>query len=137
MTINRYAILDVNCDYEWGEWEDSAHHIFEASTPEEIMAELIRIGATDEGYSVEEYEADEDGEFLEGSDYDSVSNFIKRTCAARSVKTVCKMAGMTQKALSLRFGIPIRTVEDWCRGVSKCPEYTNLMMQEILGLYRR
>ena len=40
MTINRYAILDVNCDYEWGEWEDSAHHIFEASTPEEIMAEL-------------------------------------------------------------------------------------------------
>jgi DNA-binding transcriptional regulator YiaG len=135
MNINRYAILNCNCGK--APEEDVYAHIFEASTPEEIVAELIRIGATDEGYSVEEYEADEDGEFLEGSDYDSVSNFIKRTCAARSIKTVCKMAGMTQRALSLRFGIPIRTVEDWCRGVSKCPEYTNLMMQEILGLYRR
>lgn len=49
-----------------------------------------------------------------------------------TVKEFIKSTGMTQKQLSERFGIPRRTIEDWSRGVSKCPEYVVKMMQEVL-----
>jgi DNA-binding transcriptional regulator YiaG len=57
--------------------------------------------------------------------------------AHMSVKEICKTVGLTQAGLAQRFCIPKRTVEDWCRGVSKCPDYTRLMMMELLGLIRR
>ncbi len=131
-----YAILNVPCGYDFSDdMED--HAIFRAGSEEEINAELIRIGATDDRYSVEEYTVDEDGDFLAGSDYDTPSNCRKRVAAARSVKDICRMAGMTQTAVADYFWIPRRTFENWCAGVNACPEYTKLMMQEILGLYRR
>lgn len=132
----RYAIRDVPCDYDMDD-EPTDHHIYEADNMEAINAELIRIGADDEHYSIEEYTVDSDGEFYAGSDYDAPSNFRKRTAAARSVKQICKMAGMTQTAMADRFYIPQRTFGNWCTESRECPEYTKLMMQELLGLYRR
>ena len=99
--------------------------------------ELIRIGADNDHYSIEEYRVDADGEFYDGSDYDTPSNFRKRTAAQRSVKDICRMAGMTQTAMADYFSIPQRTFGNWCTGTRECPEYTKLMMQELLGLYRR
>lgn len=55
----------------------------------------------------------------------------------RSVKDIAKAAGMAQYRLAKHFCIPRRTMEDWCREVSRCPVYTRLMMQEVLGLVRR
>jgi len=49
-----------------------------------------------------------------------------------TVKEFIKSTGLTQKQLSERFGIPRRTIEDWSRGVSKCPDYVVSMMKEIL-----
>ena len=132
----RYAIRDVPYDCDMAD-EPTDRHIFEADNMEDINAELIRIGADDDHYSVEEYRADEDGEFFDGSDYDTPSNFRTRTAAARSVKEICKMAGMSQNAMADHFGIPRRTFGNWCTGERECPEYTKLMMQEILGLYQR
>ena len=131
-----YAILDVPYDYDF-ENESYDHHIFEADNMEAINAELIRIGADDEHYSIEEYRVDEDGEFYDGSDYDTPSSFRRRTALARSVKDICKMAKMTQTAVADYFGIPQRTFGNWCTGVNECPDYTRMMMQELLGLYRR
>lgn len=131
-----FAILDVPYDYDF-ENEMSDHHIFEAGNMESINAELIRIGADDKHYSIEEYKVDEDGDFYEGSDYDSPSNFRKRTAANRTVKDICKMAGMTQNAMADYFCIPRRTFGNWCTGERECPIYTRLMMQEILGLFHR
>ena len=81
----------------------------------------------------EEYRVDADGEFYDGSDYDTPSNFRKRTAAQRSVKDICRMAGMTQTAMADYFSIPQRTFGNWCTGTRECPEYTKLMMQELLG----
>lgn len=131
-----YAIRNIPYDYDI-ENEATDFHIYEADNMEGITAELIRIGADDEHYSVEEYGVDEDGEFYEGSDYDTPSNFRKRTAAARSVKQICKMAGMTQTAMADRFSIPQRTFGNWCTGERTCPTYTKLMMQELLGLYHK
>ena len=50
------------------------------------------------------------------------------------VKSICRAANLTQSALAARFGIPKRTVEDWCRGVAKCAPYIRRMMCECLGL---
>lgn len=132
----RYAILDVAIDYDF-ENEDFNHYVFEADNMEDITEELIRIGADDEHYTVEEFRADEDSDFFDGSDYDTPSNFIRRTAAARSVKNICKMAGMSQNAMADHFGIPRRTFGNWCTGERECPEYTKMMMQELLGLYER
>lgn len=128
-----YAIRDIPYDYDI-ENEDYDHHIFEADNMEAITTELIRIGADDEHYSIEEYRGDADGEFFEGSDYDTPSSFRKRTAAARSVKDICKLAGMTQTAVADRFGIPQRTFGNWCTGSRECPSYVKMMMQELLNL---
>ena len=48
------------------------------------------------------------------------------------IQEFIKSSGMTHKQLSERFGIPKRTIEDWSRGVRKCPEYVVSMMMELL-----
>lgn len=130
------AIRNIPYDYDTTD-EMTDFHIFVADDMETAAAELIRIGADDEHYSTEEYTADEDGEFVMGSDIDTPSNFIRRTCAQRSVKDICNRAGMSQNSVAKRFGIPWRTFSNWCTNSRECPEYTRLMMQELLGLYRR
>lgn len=50
--------------------------VFKNQYPEYILSELIMLD--DDNYTVEEYMVDDDGEFLEGSDYDTVENFKKR-----------------------------------------------------------
>lgn len=57
--------------------------------------------------------------------------------AHMSVKDICKAANLTQVALAIKFCIPIRTVEDWCRGIRQVPHYIRLMMAESLGLIAR
>lgn len=52
----------------------------------------------------------------------------------RSVKDICRDAGLSQRKLAERFCIPYRTVENWCSGVNDCPIYTRLMMQQLLNL---
>ena len=132
-----YAIINHNIDDAPTNNEDV---FFESQDPEEIirMLQELEDGQNDMTvYTVEEYTVDSDGDFYDGCDYDTVPNFRKRTAAARTVKQICRMARMTQNAMADYFGIPRRTFGNWCTGERECPEYTRLMMQEILGLYRR
>ena len=55
--------------------------------------------------------------------------------ASRTVREIVAAAGMTQAAFAEYFCIPRRTVEDWCRGIAKCPLYTRLLIQQALGLF--
>lgn len=57
--------------------------------------------------------------------------------AHMSVREICKTAKLSQVALSQRFCIPYRTVQNWCGDVSKCTNYDRLMMAECLGLIQR
>ena len=50
------------------------------------------------------------------------------------VRDFCTVANLSQSQLAVRFCIPKRTLEDWCRGISKCPDYIRLMIAECLGL---
>lgn len=66
-----------------------------------------------------------------GSIYDAVH---------RSVKEIAADAGMSVRAMAIRFCIPQRTVESWCGttdAARQCPLYTRLMIQECLGLLKR
>lgn len=49
-----------------------------------------------------------------------------------TIKEICSTYGLTQKALSDRFGIPLRTVENWAGGKRQPPEYVINMIVEIL-----
>lgn len=56
----------------------------------------------------------------------------------RSVRDIAAAAGMSHRKLAERFGIPRRTVENWCTDSSSarsCPVYVRLMMQECLELF--
>ena len=55
--------------------------------------------------------------------------------ASRTVREIVAAVGMTQAAFAERWCIPRRTVEDWCRGITKCPLYTRLSIQQCLGLF--
>ena len=58
----------------------------------------------------------------------------------RSVKDIAAAAGLSVRAMAIRFCIPQRTVEGWCctgKSARDCPLYTRLMMQECLGLLKR
>lgn len=52
----------------------------------------------------------------------------------RSVPQIAAAAGLSQRKLAERFGIPYRTVENWCGGKNACPAYVRMMMQECLGM---
>lgn len=41
--------------------------------------------------------------------------------------------GMTQTGFARYFGIPLRTVQDWCNGRRVCPPYVVAMAAEILA----
>ena len=58
----------------------------------------------------------------------------------RSIKQIAADAGMSVRAMAIRFCIPQRTVEGWCcigESARQCPIYTRLMMQECLGMLTR
>ena len=111
--------------------------LFESQDSEEIVAKLIECQCNDSSESVEIYTVTDKGDFYEGSDFKTVSDFLHIAAVQRSVKQICQMAGMSQNAVADRFEIPHRTFGNWCTGVRECPEYTKLMMQELLGLYVR
>ena len=45
-----------------------------------------------------------------------------------SVKDLIKAADMTQTEFSKYFGIPLRTVQNWCGGQRQCPDYLLALM---------
>ena len=47
-------------------------------------------------------------------------------------KELRKATGMTQRKYSEYFGIPLRTIEDWERGITKCNPYLlELMLYKL------
>lgn len=49
-----------------------------------------------------------------------------------TVKEICERYKLSQTALSKRFNIPLRTVQNWVGGQRSAPEYVIKMMIEIL-----
>ena len=52
-------------------------YLFASQDKNEIVKKLKECNCTDEDSTVEIYEVDEDGDFVQGSDFDEPSNFIK------------------------------------------------------------
>lgn len=50
----------------------------------------------------------------------------------KTIKEICEQYGMGQTALARRFGIPVRTVQDWYSGKSKPAPYVVRMIDELL-----
>ena len=51
-----------------------------------------------------------------------------------TIREILNITGMTQTALSKRFDIPLRTVQNWATGQRECPIYIRKMIIEILRL---
>ena len=50
----------------------------------------------------------------------------------KTIKDICTEYSLSQTALANRFGIPLRTVQDWYAGRRTPPDYVVKMMLEIL-----
>jgi hypothetical protein len=74
MKIKEYAILNANIEKATG-----SEVIFESQNKDEIVRYLedTERDKDDEYTTIEVYYVDKDGDFVEGSDYDIPSNFIK------------------------------------------------------------
>lgn len=73
-----YAIINAAI----GDTERDYDVYFKSSNPQEIINNLKANNYDPETTSIEDYTVDDDGEFYEGSNYDTIDNFIKRNEAA-------------------------------------------------------
>lgn len=55
----------------------------------------------------------------------------------QTIKELCDKYGLGQTALAERFGVPLRTVQDWHAGRRTPPDYVVAMMDELLSLKRK
>ena len=74
MKIKEYAILNGNIDEV-----DGSEIVFESKDKQAIVdyLKMTDRDVDDDGTTIESYYVDEDDDFLEGSDYDIPTNFIK------------------------------------------------------------
>ena len=49
-----------------------------------------------------------------------------------TIKEICEKYGITQTVLAKRFGIPLRTVQNWAGGQRSAPDYVIRMIIELL-----
>ena len=77
--------------------------------------------------------------FEESKDLIKLSKEIAaiRDVAHLSIKEIRAKTGLSQVKFCERFCIPRRTLEDWESGRNKCPDYTRLMLAQLVGLYKR
>jgi len=54
-----------------------------------------------------------------------------------TIKEICETYHFSQTELSKRFGIPLRTVQDWHAGRRTPPDYVISMMTEILEFKKK
>ena len=54
-----------------------------------------------------------------------------------NINDIIKEMGSDPAGISAKYGIPIQTIYNWCRGSRKPPEYVIVMMADILILERR
>lgn len=54
-----------------------------------------------------------------------------------TIRDIRQHTGLSQAAFATRYCIPTRTLEDWERGVSRCPDYLRLLLAKDVGLYQR
>ncbi|MCR5789478.1 MAG: helix-turn-helix domain-containing protein [Lachnospiraceae bacterium] len=53
------------------------------------------------------------------------------------IKELRKKTGLSQSKFSAKFGIPVRTLQQWEQGISAPPEYLIRMMAYIMLLEKR
>lgn len=52
----------------------------------------------------------------------------------KTIKDLCTEYGLGQTELARRFGIPLRTIQNWHAGVRTPPDYVVRMMDELLQI---
>lgn len=57
--------------------------------------------------------------------------------AHASIREIRAYTGLTRTNFALRYLIPYRSVENWERGDSQCPDYVRLLLAQVTGFYRR
>ncbi len=54
-----------------------------------------------------------------------------------TIRDIRQHTGLSQAAFATRYCIPVRTLEDWERGVRSCPDYLRLLLAQATGIYTR
>lgn len=77
-SIIKISIEELNKEFAKPVANIDYDRVFDSTSIGAIIRKLDELKAKDTEYSIEEFIADEDGELVEGSDYDTPSNFRKR-----------------------------------------------------------
>ena len=57
--------------------------------------------------------------------------------ANASIRDIRAHTGLKRTDFAVRYLIPYRTIENWERGDSQCPDYVRLLLAQATGFYRR
>lgn len=108
-----YRIIEGSLDELGNTPWDFPAWVFESGEPSDIVAKIRKNRITDDAYTIEIYEADENGDFVQGSDFDTPSSF----CERYGIRAARKEARMSVRETAALLGIPTRTLEEWeaCR----------------------
>ena len=71
---------------------------------------------------------------LDESEIITRTRIEKRVFFAAPFLTLLAEAGLSQSECARRFGIPLRTVQNWASGQRVCPDYTLNMMRQLVAL---
>lgn len=84
----------------------------------------------------QEFEKYSDADFADIPDYNSVITYVNAIweMAHISIRDIIKNNNLAQKQFANYFMIPISTVESWCMGTRKIPEYEKILICESLGM---
>ena len=52
------------------------------------------------------------------------------------IRLAIQQAGHTQREAANLLGVPLRTLEDWCRGIAHCPPPVLRLYRHLAGLER-
>lgn len=55
------------------------------------------------------------------------------TESTRTIKEICEAYGITQTELARKYGVPLRTVQDWHGGRRTPPDYVVNMIERLLA----
>ena len=67
--------------------------------------------------------------------YENYGDYVMDISAR--IKELRKKTGLSQSKFSAKFGIPVRTLQQWEQGISAPPEYLVRMMAYIMQLEER
>lgn len=111
-------------DRETGNFMEEVKNINEGI---EIIKQFEEEDKANDCYEENYYEVVDEEHHTVYSDYYGIDERVKIT-----IKALRESLGLSAQKFGDKYGIPMRTIQNWENGTSKCPEYVINLLQRVI-----